>query len=353
MSSRLEPGAVYARKDVFPRQDSVRSNMINNNRVIMRQLDCKGIADSVLRECREEAASLRARGVIPKLAMIRVGEKGPDLSYEKGATRMLQDAGIETEVFAYAEDVSQEVYIRELQERNADPSIHGILPFLPLDHIDAQAAVGNVLLPEKDVDAATPANLGKVLSGDPTAMVPCTAAAILEILDRHAAEIAEIRKQNDPWYDPDTQDVWTGLKVCIVNYSDRIGRPLAALLTERYALVSILRRRLSAEERGGIASQADILIAASPKRNSISEEMVKPGAMVIDASTIREKLFDENGEPIINKATGKQKTGVFGCCTKEAAAKAALITPVPGVGSITSAMLAVNLIRACKLQTHT
>ena len=337
---RLHPGMLYKVSEILGWKE-------------MQQgvLDCNRIAQDVLARCRNEAAALRARGIAPKLAMIRVGEKGPDLSYEKGATRMLHDAGIDTEVFAYDADISEEAYIRELQLRNADPQVHGILPFLPLDHIDAQTAVGGVLRPDKDVDACTPANLGKVLSGDPTSLVPCTAAAILEILERHTEAIAEIRKRNDPWYDPGTQDVWTGLKVCIVNYSDRIGRPLAALLTERYALVSVLRRRLSEEERGDIASRADVLIAASPKRNSIPEGMVKPGAMVIDASTIREKLFDENGDPVMNEATGKQKTGVFGCCTDAAAAKASWITPVPGVGAITSAMLASNLIRACKIQT--
>ena len=104
------------------------------------------------------------------------------------------------------------------------------------------------------------------------------------------------------------------------------------------------------EEKNALASGADVIVAAIPFRNTLTADMVKPGAVVIDASVIREKLFDADGNPVINEKTGKQKTGVFGCCTDEVAEKAAYITPVPGMGSVTSAMLAKNLIKACNLQ---
>ena len=315
-----------------------------------KSIDCKKVAERVLDRCKEDVAALRARGIVPKLAMVRVGESAADLAYERGATRAMEELDIAVEVIALPGDVAQEDYIREIQRLNDDPSVHGILPFLPLETIDAQVAVGGTLLPEKDVDAATPANLGKVLSGDPTAMVPCTAAAILEILDQHTDVIRSIRTRADSWYDAESEDVWTGLKVCIVNYSDRIGRPLAALLTERYALVTVLRRRLTAAQKDQILSEVDVVIAASPKKNSITATMIKEGALVIDASVIREKLLNEMGEPIRNEETGKPKVITYGCCEPEVAEVAGYLTPVPGVGAITSAMLAANLVKACTLQ---
>ena len=316
-----------------------------------REIHCQEVANAVLERCKREAADLRARGIVPKLAMIRVGEKPADLSYEKGATRTMEAVGIETEVYAYADDITQEEYIREMRLRNADPSIHGILPFLPLKQFDEKVAVADTLAPEKDVDGATPGSMGKILMADPDGLVPCTAAALLEILDANVDLLQELRRKNDPWYDPETQDIWTGLKVCIVNYSNLIGRPLAALLAERYALVSILRRRLTRAQRCEITSQADVLIAGSSDLNTIHADMVKPGAMVLDASVLRAPLVDEKGEPILNEETGRPKMGIFGSCTAEVASVAGYLTPVPGVGTVTSAMLASNLLKACRSQS--
>ncbi|MBR2780032.1 MAG: bifunctional 5,10-methylenetetrahydrofolate dehydrogenase/5,10-methenyltetrahydrofolate cyclohydrolase, partial [Eubacteriaceae bacterium] len=92
------------------------------------------------------------------------------------------------------------------------------------------------------------------------------------------------------------------------------------------------------------------VIAATPFKDTVTADMIKEGAIVIDASVIRDKVFDENGEPVINEKTGKQKTVTIGCCSKDVWDKASWMTPVPGVGSITSALLAKNLIKACKVQ---
>ena len=314
-------------------------------------LDCKVVAQAVSESCRAEAEELKKRGITPKLGIFRVGEKGPDLSYEKGATRTMADAGIETQVFAYPADITQDDYITEFRKVNADPTIHGILAFRPLDNIDENVAIGKNLDAAKDVDASTADNTGKVLLGDPAGLYPCTAAAIVEVMDYYKDQIIEVRKAHDPSYElKEGGDYMTGLNVCIVNNSNVIGKPLACMLTNRFATVSIVHHLSKVEEKNALASGADVIVAAIPFRNTLTADMVKPGAVVIDASVIREKLFDADGNPVISEKTGKQKTGVFGCCTDEVAEKAAYITPVPGMGSVTSAMLAKNLIKACTLQ---
>ncbi len=316
-----------------------------------QMLDCKAVAQAVSDRCKDEAEALKAKGIVPKLGIFRVGEKGPDLSYEKGATRTMAEAGIETEVFAYPADITQEDYITEFRKVNADPAIHGVLAFRPLDNIDENEAIGNNIAVEKDVDACTAANMGKLVVNDPTGLYPCTAAAIMQVLDFYTDEIRAVRRANDPAYvEKEGEDILTGLKVCIVNNSNVIGKPLAMFLTNRFAVVSIIHHLMSQEDRNRIASEADVVIAATPFRNTVIGDMIKPGAMVIDASVIREKVFDENGRPVMNEKTGRQKIGTYGCCAPEVAEKAAYMTPVPGIGSVTSAMLAGNLIKACKVQ---
>lgn len=312
-------------------------------------LDCKVVAQAVKERCMKEAAALKEAGIVPELGIFRVGEKGPDLSYEKGATKTMEEAGIATKVFAYPAEMTQDEYISEMQKVNGDPAIHGILAFRPLDNIDENVAIGGNLGVAKDVDACTSANLGKLVANDQTGLYPCTAAAIMEVMEYYSEEIRAVKKANHPEFTGE-EPLFQGLEVCIVNNSNVIGKPLFLMLTNRFATVSVVHHLTDPKDRVTLASRADVLVAATPSRNTVDADMVKPGAVVIDASVIREKVFDENGNPVINEKTGKQKMGVFGCCTPEVAEKAGYITPVPGVGSVTSAMLAANLIKACKLQ---
>ena len=128
-----------------------------------------------------------------------------------------------------------------------------------------------------------------------------------------------------------------------------IGIPLMVMLTERFATVSVVHHLSDARDKKAIASRADVLVAATPFRNTVTADMVKPGAMVIDAAIVREKILDEWGAPVL-RDTGMPKMKTFGCCTPEVAEKASCITPVPGVGAVTSAMLAKNLLQACRMQ---
>lgn len=293
-------------------------------------LDCKLVAQSIKDDCKLQSEALKAKGVTPKLAIMRVGAKGPDLSYEKGATNTMNEAGIEVEVHALPEDVSQDDYIAEFKKVNADPSVHGILAFRPLDNIDENVAISQNLSPLKDVDSSTIENMGKVVIDDPTGLYPCTAAAIMEIIDYYKIDVK-------------------GKNVAVINNSNVIGKPVSMMLTNRFATVTICH--VFTKDMEKICLDADIVICAVPVENAVKASQIKPGAIVIDATVIRKKAFDDNGEPIMNEKTGKQKVITVGCCEDAVEEIAGYKTPVPGVGAITSALLAKNLIKACKLQT--
>lgn len=317
-------------------------------------LDCKVVAQAIKDECKAAAEELKAKGITPKLGIVRVGEKGPDLAYEKGATKTMAEAGIEVEVYTMPADVSQEDYIELFKKVNADPAVHGILAFRPLDNIDENEAISKNLSPEKDVDSSTSANMGKLVINDPTGLYPCTASAIMEIIDYYAEDI---KKAVRPNYAPlalakpgQEDDVCCGLDVCIINNSNVIGKPVSMMLTNRFATVSIVHHLTHAEIKNDYIKRADVVICAVPFKNSVTADMIKEGAVVIDAAIIREKAFDADGQPIMNEKTGKQKVVTLGCCSEDVEAKASWKTPVPGVGGITSAILAKNLIKACKVQ---
>ena len=250
--------------------------------------------------------------------------------------------------------VSQEEYIEKFRAVNADPSIHGILAFRPLDNIDENVAIGENINPLKDVDACTAANMGKLVINDPTGLYPCTASAIVEVIDYYAEEIKEVARakfQPLPLAKPGQEDdVACGLDVCVINNSNVIGKPVSMMLTNRFATVSIVHHLTHPEIKNEYTQRADVVIAATPFKNSVTADMIKEGAVVIDAAVVREKAFDADGNPIMNEKTGRQKINTFGCCAPEVEEVASWKTPVPGVGAITSALLAKNLIKACKVQ---
>ncbi len=319
-------------------------------------LNCKDVAQAIKDDCRAQADELRARGIIPKLGILRVGEKGPDLSYEKGATKAMEEAHVDVEVFALPADVSQEEYIRKLREINADPSIGGILCFRPLDNIDENEAIAKNLSAEKDCDSTTTENMGKVVLNDPTGLNPCTAEAIMAVIDYYAEEIkAQVRKKYAPLAlakPGQEDDVCCGLDVCIINNSSVIGKPLSMMLTNRFATVSIVHHLTHAETKDEYIKRADVVVVATPFRNTLTGDQISEGAVVIDAAVIREKAFDADGNPVINEKTGKQKIVTYGSSADDVEPKASWMTPVPGVGAITSAILVRNVIKACKVQHH-
>ena len=278
-------------------------------------LSGKEVAASIKEECKATAEELRAKGIVPKLGILRVGAKDNDLAYERGATKTMNSCSVDVQVFELPEDVSQEDFDKKLQEINDDPSVNGILMFLPLPkHLDEKRA-RNMLKPEKDIDGATTGSQAGVYAGKDLGFPPCTAQASMEILK---------------YYNVDLK----GKKAAVIGRSLVIGRPVAMMLMNANATVTICHTKTV--DVPSITREADVVIAASGQMESVGPEYLSAGQTVIDVgiswNDAKAKLcgdvdFDK-AEPIVGA-----------------------ITPVPGgVGSVTSAVLCKHVIKACKAQ---
>lgn len=261
---------------------------------------------------RADVQALGARGVRPRLAIVRAGASPDDLAYEHGASKRAAALGVETETVALPLDVTQERLLDELARLNAAPEVHGILLLRPLPaHIDETAAC-NAILPDKDVDGVTNASLAAVFTGAPHGFAPCTAAACIALLDHYGVELA-------------------GKRAVVVGRSLVVGRPLAMLLLHRNATVTLCHTRT--RDLAAVCREADILVAAAGREGVVGAAHVSAGQVVLDVGIhVREDgtlcgdvVFDEV-EPVV-----------------------AAVTPVPGgVGSVTTAVLLRHVVQAAR-----
>lgn len=273
----------------------------------------KPVADKITQDLIIEVEKLLAEKVTPRLAIVRLGQKPDDISYEKGALARCRKIGIETMVVKLPSDTSQEMLIDAINKLNNDKSVNGILLFRPLPKGIDERVIKQVLSYEKDVDCFTHINEGKVYEGDPTGFPPCTPSAVIEILDYYNVDIV-------------------GKSATVIGASNVVGKPMALMLLARKATVTVCNSKTTDLPHKG--KQADILVVAIGKPKMINGSYVKEGAVVIDIG--------------INELEGKLCGDVD---YTDAEAKAALITPVPnGVGSVTTSVLAKHVIKACKLQ---
>ena len=274
--------------------------------IVMKGLE---VATAMKEEMIKKVSELKAEGISPKLAILRVGSRADDLAYEKGAVKKMADIGIECEVHELALDVSQADFEAKFNTINSDSKVHGILMFRPLPkHLD-ESAVLSVIDPKKDSDCMCDVNIAKVFSGDLSGYPPCTAQAVIEMLDYYKIDL-------------------TGKRVTLVGRSMVVGKPLAMLLLKRNATVTMCHTKtndLAATCRAG-----EILIAAAGKAKMITADMVSEGSIVVDVGI----NLDENGN-------------LCGDVDYDAVEpKAAYISPVPrGVGSITTSVLAKHVLR--------
>ena len=247
---------------------------------------------------------------LPKLVIIRVGEKPDDLSYQKGAVKRMDMIGIEHEEVHFEENVSKEEFYTKFDEINNDESIDGILVLRPLPkHLDEDRLM-NTINPKKDIDAISPVSLGKIMTGDKNGFAPCTAAGVIEILKYAGVKIR-------------------GKKVTILGRSNVVGRPLALLFVSEDATVTVCHSFTEDVKQAG--KNAEILVASCGKAKLINSEYVAENAVVIDVGI----NFDENG-----KLCGDVDVN-------DIEAVAAACTPVPGgVGAVTTSMLAKQLLLA-------
>ena len=271
------------------------------------------VARALTEELAARCAALRERGVVPTLAIVRVGEREDDLSYERGALKRCEKVGIEARRVLLSADVSQDELLAAIEDINTDSAVHGCLMFRPLPAGLDENAVAAALDPAKDVDSMTPASLLTTLSGRGEGFAPCTAEAVLALLDHYSVEL-------------------DGAKVAVVGRSLVIGRPVAAMLTARNATVTTCHthtRDLAAECRA-----ADIVVAAVGRARTIGVDAVREGQTIIDVGI--------NWDEAAGKLVGDVDFGA-------AEPVVDTITPVPGgVGAVTTAILAKHVIEAAE-----
>lgn len=300
-----------------------------------RILDGVSIAASITAELAGEISGLKAKGIIPGLAAVLVGDDPASQIYVHSKIKKCESLGLYSEFLKLEATVSTRAVLDLVTELNARHDIDGILVQLPLpQRVDVQA-VTSAIDPAKDVDGLHPLNAGKLTGGQPC-MVPCTPAGIIQILDRGAIKIA-------------------GTRAVVIGRSRMVGLPLALLLLQRHATVTICHSRT--EDLASIASQADILVAAVGKPGFVSWDYIKEGATVIDVGTSRlttpEQVREILHDPLeaLERLAAKGSVLIGDVQPEDAREKAGAYTPVPGgVGPLTIAMLMTNTVRAARLR---
>ena len=274
----------------------------------------KPVADKITENLKEEVKVLKESGINPKLSIVRVGARPDDLAYERGALKRCQNIGIETEVIALDEDINQDDFVKIIKKLNEDEKTNGILMFRPLPSHLNENEIKYEIDHKKDVDSFNPINTSKLIENDKTGYQPCTPTAVIEILKHYGIELS-------------------GANVVVLGRSMVVGKPLSMLLLNENATVTICHSKTKDLDK--ITSQADILVVAVGKERMVKKNYVKDGAIVIDVGI----NVDNNGN-----LCGDVDT-------EDVLEKVSMITSVPGgVGSVTTTMLASNVVKASKLQ---
>ena len=287
-----------------------------------RLIDGTALAAKIRGDVAAEVTELRARGVVPGLTVVLVGDDPASAVYVGAKEKASREAGIRGETIRLPAGTSQEELLALVERLNADPAVHGILVQMPLPkHMDPDTVIDHIR-PDKDVDGFHPVNVGKVLIGKADGFAPCTPAGVQRMLIESGVETR-------------------GANCVIVGRSNIVGKPMAALLVQPGrggdATVTVCHSRT--RDLAEHTRQADILIAAVGRPHMITAEMVKPGAVVIDVGVNR-----------IPDATRKSGTRLVGDVDFDGVRNvASMITPVPGgVGPMTIAMLLANPVRAAR-----
>lgn len=276
----------------------------------------KPVADAITAELVKDVEVLKSKGIEPKLKIVRVGAREDDLAYERGALSRMEKCGIKAEVLELPVDICQADFVKELKAVNDDPSVHGILLFRPLPKQLDMEEIKFVVDPVKDIDCMNPLNAEKIFEGDKTGYPPCTSQACVEILDHYGIDMK-------------------GKRAAVIGRSMVVGKPLAMLLLDKNATVTICHSRTN--DLPGVCRQAEVVIAAVGRAEMVTGDFISEGAVVIDVG------INVNAE---GKLCGDVK---FDECVD----KASMITPVPaGVGSVTTSVLAKHVVKACKQITN-
>lgn len=277
----------------------------------------KEVADAINAKSKQEVETLKEKGIIPTLAILRVGEKENDLSYERGTIKRCQEVGVKVIVNALQENVTKEEFYNKLNELNNDSNIHAILVFRPLPKELDNELARNSVLAMKDVDGSSDASLSGVFTNSNVGYAPCTAQAAMEILN---------------YYNIDVK----GKNVVVIGRSLVVGKPLSMLLLNSNATVTICHTKtVNIKE---ITKKADIVIAATGQMESLNKDYFNEKQTIIDVGIswnanknklCGDVLFEDVEPNVLN------------------------ITPVPGgVGSVTTSVLVSHVVEACKKQIN-
>jgi len=300
-------------------------------------LDGAVIAEQIKQEVAREIDRLLAEHeVSPCLAAVRVGDDAASAVYVRNKMRACEEVGIRSEHHALPATTTAIELADLIESLNTRPDVDGILVQLPLPGDVEEAGIIEAIDPAKDVDGFHPVNIGKLSMGRPT-FAPCTPAGIIELLERSKIAIS-------------------GTNACVVGRSQIVGRPMAQLLLQRDATVTICHSRTRDLE--SITRQADLLIVAIGRPGFVGREHIKPGATVVDVGMNRvtdeataRRLFGEDAEKRLESISRRGYTLVGDVNPAEADEVAGRRTPVPGgVGLLTVAMLMRNTVKAAKLR---
>ena len=276
-------------------------------------IDGKAVSAQVKQRIKDETAKLKEQGVEIGLAVVIVGDDPASKVYVRNKKKACEEVGFDSYEYALPAETTEQELLDLVNKLNADDKVNGILVQLPLPkHLDDKVIINNIL-PEKDVDAFHPVNVGKIMIGDYN-FLPCTPAGVMELIASTGTEIQ-------------------GKECVVIGRSNIVGKPMAMLLLHKSGTVTICHSKTKNLKE--VASRADILVAAVGKPKIITADYIKEGAVVIDVGMDR----DENG-----KLCGDVD---FENCKD----KAGFITPVPGgVGPMTIAMLMQNTLTAAKVK---
>lgn len=277
-------------------------------------LEGAAVAAQIREELRPRVERLREAGIVPKLSVVIIGDDPASHTYVRMKAKACRNIGIESETFALPHDTSQQEAEELIARLNADESVHGILVQHPVPKGLDEIRLLSCLSPDKDVDGISPASLGALVAGV-AKFVACTPLGIVELLDRYQIPIE-------------------GRRAVVVGRSIILGKPLALLLLQRHATVTVCHTRT--RDLPSVTREAEILVAACGRAELITGEMIRPGAVVVDAG--------------YNRVEGR--SGDVGDVHFESASQvASYITPVPGgVGPMTIAMLLSNTVRAAEMR---
>jgi methylenetetrahydrofolate dehydrogenase (NADP+)/methenyltetrahydrofolate cyclohydrolase len=276
-------------------------------------IDGKKVAASIREEVKAEVAKLRESGIAPKLSVVLAGDDPASVVYARSKEKSCANVGIDFELFTLPGTVSQEEVLTLVDKLNKDDKVHGIMIELPLPkHMDKKIVL-EAVDPKKDVDGVHPINRGYILSGG-EGLFPATPESCIEIMLRSGIELK-------------------GKNTVIVGRGETVGKPLVFMLLNQNATITVCHTKTA--DLAHHTKQADIIVAAVGRAKMIKADMIKPGAVVVDAG--------------INEAEGG---GICGDVDFENAEKVAgAISPVPGgVGSLTTVLIQRNVLKAIKLQ---